>query len=658
MKILFFDTETTGLPKNWKAPVEEIDNWPRLVQIAWQVYDQDKNLIEEHEYIIKPDGFSIPLDATEVHKITTQKASEIGENINKVLSSFYQSVDDTDILVAHNYSYDYSVVGSELLRNEYENILKSKDHICTMLSSTDFCKIPGPYGFKWPKLEELYSILFVESFNAHNALDDIRATSRCFWKLVKLKEIAIPEIKLEKQNQILKNKIGNLEIKIKKLEYDANLVYNECRQELIDFDKIVSKITRNSNPNDNYKDNIYEYASLLLMKRGQKTEALNYANKINYTLSLGQDLYREMAIILMKRGEKEEALQLVKKISNLTPYRHDHVSTAYKDLCIILYEQGKKREAYALVKEHEIEDKFNRHLVGVLLKCGEKEEALRIASEIKDIYLREWAYEKIVIILIERGDKEEAFSLISRCGQENIYLLKKDIVKALISRGDKTGALSVAKDITNFQMKQISYAYICAFLMNRGEKKEAIKVASSLKDDLPCSSEVPNAYRTIIRALMERGERKEALDLASKINQSSVRLLSFVTICKFLLEKEERQQAETIAEKNKLGDEFYKIFIDWLLEKNETNEALSVASKFSNVHLQKNRTNDINFNKYEIKIRNFMDNGQKEKALELAASIPEKLKYWGEVSCRNLIYYLIAERIIKRNHKTEPNTSH
>ncbi|MDA9030138.1 3'-5' exonuclease, partial [Flavobacteriaceae bacterium] len=138
MKILFFDTETTGLPKNWKAPVEQIDNWPRLVQIAWQVYDQDENLIEEHEYIIKPDGFSIPLDATEVHKITTQKASEIGENINKVLSSFYQSVDDADILVAHNYSYDYSVVGSELLRNEYDNILKSKDHICTMLSSTDF----------------------------------------------------------------------------------------------------------------------------------------------------------------------------------------------------------------------------------------------------------------------------------------------------------------------------------------------------------------------------------------------------------------------------------------------------------------------------------------------------------------------------------------
>ena len=183
MKFLFFDTETTGLPKKWNAPVEEINNWPRLVQIAWQVYDQNKNLIEEHEYIVKPDGFSIPSEATKVHKINTQKAYETGEDLKEVLCFFYKSVDNADILVAHNYKYDYAIIASEFLRNGYKNVLKSKNNICTMLSTTNFCKIPGPYGFKWPKLEELYSILFSESFNAHNALDDIRATSRCFWKL-------------------------------------------------------------------------------------------------------------------------------------------------------------------------------------------------------------------------------------------------------------------------------------------------------------------------------------------------------------------------------------------------------------------------------------------------------------------------------------------
>ncbi len=36
---VFFDTETTGLPLNWKAPVTELENWPRLIQLAYIVYN-------------------------------------------------------------------------------------------------------------------------------------------------------------------------------------------------------------------------------------------------------------------------------------------------------------------------------------------------------------------------------------------------------------------------------------------------------------------------------------------------------------------------------------------------------------------------------------------------------------------------------------------
>ena len=189
MKILFFDTETTGLPKNWKAPVHQLDNWPRLVQIAWQVYDSNGNLLEEHDYVIKPVGFIISIEASAVHKITTEKALEIGVDLLTILKAFSSSVNGCGLLVAHNYSYDYNIMGAELLRNGIENSLYEKEHICTMNASTDFCKIPGPYGYKWPKLEELYKILFDESFNAHNALDDIRATTRCFWKLSSLNVI-------------------------------------------------------------------------------------------------------------------------------------------------------------------------------------------------------------------------------------------------------------------------------------------------------------------------------------------------------------------------------------------------------------------------------------------------------------------------------------
>ena len=200
MRILFFDTETNGLPKNWTAPVEEIDNWPRLVQIAWQVYNHKGDLLEEHEYVIKPVGFKIPLAASAVHKITTEKALEIGEDLLKILKIFSSSVNDCSLLVAHNYSFDYNIMGAELLRNGLENSLQGKDHMCTMKSTTDFCKIPGNYGYKWPKLEELYDILFSESFNAHDALDDIRATARCFWLLEKKGVISIVKyIKHEKK---------------------------------------------------------------------------------------------------------------------------------------------------------------------------------------------------------------------------------------------------------------------------------------------------------------------------------------------------------------------------------------------------------------------------------------------------------------------------
>lgn len=187
MKLLFFDTETTGLPKNWKAPLEQLDNWPRLVQLAWQVYDSEGTLMEEHEYIVKPVGFIIPAEASAVHKISTQRALEHGIDLMTVLNTFTKSVKSCQILVAHNFEYDYSIMGSELIRNGLENCLENKEHICTMKSSTDFCKIPSSrgYQYKWPKLEELYDILFGETFNAHDALDDIKATARCFWELRK-----------------------------------------------------------------------------------------------------------------------------------------------------------------------------------------------------------------------------------------------------------------------------------------------------------------------------------------------------------------------------------------------------------------------------------------------------------------------------------------
>ena len=64
---LIFDTETTGLPNNWKAPLTDFDNWPRLVQLAWQLHDIKGGLIEKNNLIIKPDNYDIPYNSTKIH---------------------------------------------------------------------------------------------------------------------------------------------------------------------------------------------------------------------------------------------------------------------------------------------------------------------------------------------------------------------------------------------------------------------------------------------------------------------------------------------------------------------------------------------------------------------------------------------------------------
>jgi len=186
-KYLFFDTETTGLPRNWNAPVGDLNNWPRIVQVAWILYDKNGNCLEERSYIVKPEGFRIPADASKIHGITTEIAEIDGIYLEDALIEFQDFVAQADFLVAHNMSFDEKIAGAEFLRKNMINSLISKKRICTKERSTNFCAIPSPNGFndyKWPTLQELHQKLFGERFDeAHDALSDVRATAKCFWEL-------------------------------------------------------------------------------------------------------------------------------------------------------------------------------------------------------------------------------------------------------------------------------------------------------------------------------------------------------------------------------------------------------------------------------------------------------------------------------------------
>jgi DNA polymerase III epsilon subunit-like protein len=188
---LFFDTETTGLPLNnqWSAPVTDLRVWPRMVQLAWEFY-KGETLVSSGDYIINPEGFIIPIDSSNIHGITMERAQKEGRPLSAVLKEFESLVAQSDFLVAHNISFDEKVVGAELLRSRMKNVLEGKKLICTKEVATDFCAIPNSNGyksFKWPKLSELHIKLFGEDFlDAHNASSDVRVTAKCFFALKKL----------------------------------------------------------------------------------------------------------------------------------------------------------------------------------------------------------------------------------------------------------------------------------------------------------------------------------------------------------------------------------------------------------------------------------------------------------------------------------------
>ncbi|MHC1777526.1 MAG: 3'-5' exonuclease [Lentimicrobium sp.] len=186
--ILIFDTETTGLPKNYYAPASEVDNWPRLVQLAWQIYDIEGKLLEESDNIIKPTDFVIPDEATKVHGISNNRALNSGKDLKNVLTKFRNLIEKADVVVGHNIEFDLNIIKAEFYRAKILDSYESLEIICTMKSTTNLCKIEHAYyGYKYPSLNELHIYLFGTSVNgSHNAQVDVYYTAKCFWKLREL----------------------------------------------------------------------------------------------------------------------------------------------------------------------------------------------------------------------------------------------------------------------------------------------------------------------------------------------------------------------------------------------------------------------------------------------------------------------------------------
>ena len=207
MKVLVFDTETTGLPKTKFISPTTLNLWPHIVQFSYIIYDSLLNdIIESRDYIINlPENIVIPEESSKIHGITNELSKLKGVCISEVLNEFFQQLKKVDKLIGHNIEFDINMIKIELLRiinnknNSYEQnklckqnlhyILNYENITCTLKDSINFCniqtldKLGKPY-LKYPKLSELHEKLFNKSaINLHNSFNDILVTLRCFMKL-------------------------------------------------------------------------------------------------------------------------------------------------------------------------------------------------------------------------------------------------------------------------------------------------------------------------------------------------------------------------------------------------------------------------------------------------------------------------------------------
>jgi DNA polymerase-3 subunit alpha len=254
---LIFDTETTGLPEDYNAPVSNGENWPRLVQLAWQLHRENGDLIRAQNFIVKPKDFSIPFNSAKVHGITTERANKEGKELEQVLQAFNEDLKNSKYLIGHNINFDINIVGAEFLRaqinaedvfsqslNDLEKIKEirqleekvkaSKDstrvktlksEISTLSTQYNLTSLSNPTNAidtvgNWelmeydldsrsytnsrllrPNLSKLYVSIFKEQFDeAHNAAADVEASARVFFELLRINEKFVSDWSIDEKS--------------------------------------------------------------------------------------------------------------------------------------------------------------------------------------------------------------------------------------------------------------------------------------------------------------------------------------------------------------------------------------------------------------------------------------------------------------------------
>ena len=261
MKILIFDTETTGLPER-NSSINETHKWPHILQLSYILFDQCNNqlLTYSNDYILIPPTVEITEKSQSIHNISREMCNKNGKSIREVLNRFNICLQKANIIVGHNISFDKRMIMVECARNHIPQYFTyysfgdkiQKPEYCTMKLSTELCKLPyksktistskesinqesingesinqesinqqynkesidinididkdKKIRYKFPTLNELYYKLFnLVPNNLHDSMVDILITFRCYIKLITTNDIC--EINNDIKNLFIHYKI-------------------------------------------------------------------------------------------------------------------------------------------------------------------------------------------------------------------------------------------------------------------------------------------------------------------------------------------------------------------------------------------------------------------------------------------------------------------
>lgn len=160
MKIIIFDTETTGLTL---PTISSLNIQPYIIELG-VIIIKDTQIITHHQWLIKP---PIKIDA-KITKITgiTDDLLKNKPDFKNLLPSIEEVFAHTDIAIAHNAPFDIKMLEFELQRCARVGFPWPKNTLCTMQEFK--------YAFgKVMKLTSLYEwAMHKQLKQSHRALDD------------------------------------------------------------------------------------------------------------------------------------------------------------------------------------------------------------------------------------------------------------------------------------------------------------------------------------------------------------------------------------------------------------------------------------------------------------------------------------------------------